>query len=56
MLIIVLTLFGLFCVYQIPKEAQPAINIPVGTVTTSFPGASAEDVESLITNPLEEHR
>lgn len=53
-LIIVLTLFGLFCVYQIPKEAQPAINIPVGTVTTSFPGASAEDVESLITNPLEE--
>src|ERR1700722_4440796 len=53
-LVIVLVLFGAYCVYQIPKEAQPAINIPVGTVTTTFPGASAEDVESLVTNPLEE--
>src|SRR5580692_11617462 len=53
-LVIVLILFGLYCVYKIPKEAEPAINIPVATVTTTFPGASAEDVESLVTNPLEE--
>src|SRR5271155_1626538 len=53
-LIVVLVLFGFYCVIQIPKEAQPAINIPVGTVTVNFPGASSEDVESLVTNPLEE--
>lgn len=53
-LIIALVIFGFFCVVEIPKEAQPSINIPTGTVTTTFPGASSEDVESLVTNPLEE--
>ncbi len=45
---------GVYCAAIIPKEAQPAINIPVGSVTVTFPGASATDVESLVTNPLEE--
>jgi len=49
-----LVLVGTYAVIEIPKEAQPAINVPVGNVTTSFPGASAEDVETLVTNPLEE--
>ena len=53
-LIAALIIFGFFCVAAIPKEAQPSINIPTGTVTVNFPGASSEDVESLVTNPLEE--
>jgi len=53
-LITALVVLGIYCVYEIPKEAQPSINIPVGSVSVSFPGASAEDVESLVTNPLEE--
>ena len=53
-LIIGLVILGLYCVVELPKEAQPAINIPVGNVTVTFPGASATDVESLVTNPLEE--
>jgi multidrug efflux pump subunit AcrB len=53
-LVIGLIVLGIFCVIEIPKEAEPAINIPVGSVTVTFPGASAEDVESLVTNPLEE--
>ncbi len=53
-LIVALTIFGFYCVIQIPKEAQPSINIPTGTVSVTFPGASSEDVESLVTNPLEE--
>lgn len=53
-IIIILALAGGYCVYLTPKEAQPSINIPVASVNTSFPGASATDVESLITDPLEE--
>ena len=53
-LVLGLVAFGIYCVVQIPKEAQPSINIPIGTVTVNFPGASSEDVESLVTNPLEE--
>ena len=53
-LIIILCAAGIFAAFQIPKEAQPTIVIPIGTVTTTFPGASASDVESLVTNPLEE--
>jgi HAE1 family hydrophobic/amphiphilic exporter-1 len=53
-LIVGLVALGLYCVALIPKEASPTINIPVGNVTVTFPGASAEDVESLVTNPLEE--
>jgi len=53
-LIVILIAAGIYCAFQIPKEAQPTIVIPIGTVTTTFPGASATDVESLITNPLEE--
>lgn len=53
-LIVALVLFGFYCVIEIPKEAQPSINIPTGTVSVNFPGASSEDVESLVTNPLEE--
>ena len=53
-LTVALVMFGFYCVLEIPKEAQPSINIPTGTVSVSFPGASSEDVESLVTNPLEE--
>src|ERR1700728_790060 len=53
-IIVVLAAAGIYCAYQIPKEAQPTIVIPIGTVTTTYPGANAADVESLITDPLEE--
>ena len=53
-LVVALIGFGIYSIIEIPKEAQPSINIPVGTVTVNFPGASSEDVESLVTNPLEE--
>ena len=53
-LIIALVAIGVYCAVLTPKEAEPAINIPVGTVTVTFPGASATDVESLVTDPLEE--
>jgi multidrug efflux pump subunit AcrB len=51
---IVLTVSGLAAVAIIPKESSPEIQIPIGIVSTALPGASAEDVEALITNVIED--
>jgi len=52
---IVLIASGLYAVTAMPKEATPDIAIPLGIVTTVLPGASAADVERLITNKIEDN-
>ena len=54
LLSVVLVCGGLFAVSAIPKESAPEVQIPMGVVTTVLPGASAEDIESLITNKVED--
>lgn len=54
LLIIVLTLAGVYSASSIPKESSPEVQIPMGIVTTVLPGASADDVEKLITNKIED--
>jgi multidrug efflux pump subunit AcrB len=49
----VLTVGGLFSYVSIPKESSPSIEIPQIVVTTVYPGASPDDVESLITQHIE---
>ena len=44
---------GIFSLVSIPKENAPAVRIPIGIVTTVFPGASAADVEQLVTDKIE---
>lgn len=51
---IVLIIAGGFAVLAIPKESSPEVQIATGVVTTVLPGASAEDVESLVTNKIED--
>ncbi len=36
-----------------PREEEPQIVVPMADVFVSFPGASAEEVEQLVTTPLE---
>lgn len=52
-LMIALLLGGLYAVLDIPKEATPDIAIPLGIVSTVLPGASASDVERLVTDKVE---
>src|SRR5690606_23117804 len=52
-LTIILTLGGLLSYITIPKESSPSIEIPNIVVTTIYPGASPDDIESLITQPIE---
>lgn len=44
---------GSYSLISIPKESAPEVVIPVGIVSTVFPGAPAADVETLITNEIE---
>ena len=54
LLLVTLVAFGLSSVIEIPKESNPKVEIPIGIVTTVLSGASALDIEKLITNKLED--
>ena len=53
LIILLLTIGGLFSYINMPREAFPDVAAPEVFVSTPYPGNSAEDIESLITNPLE---
>lgn len=54
MVLIALILFGFQSILTIPRESSPEVQVPVAIVTTVFPGASAVDVERLLTDKIEE--
>lgn len=45
---------GFYSLAALPKEATPDIAIPLGIVSTALPGASAADVERLVTDKIED--
>jgi multidrug efflux pump subunit AcrB len=45
--------FGTFTYAFLPREASPDVEIPLITVTTPYLGVSPEDIEALVTVPLE---
>jgi len=47
-------LLGLVSILTMPKESAPEVIIPIGVVSTPYPGASALDVEELVTNEIED--
>jgi len=53
-LLAIILVAGLYSYVTVPKEAQPDIEIPNVAVNTIYPGVSPEDIESLITRPIEE--
>ena len=53
LLIGALTAMGIFSLVSIPKESAPEVEVPIAVVFTALPGASASDVEALVTNRLE---
>ncbi len=54
--LIILTLSGagLAVFFSLPRELNPDLQIPIVNVTTPFPGAGPEDVETLVTIPIED--
>ena len=46
-------IWGAISYSEMPRENSPDIEIPIGVVTTAWPGASAFDVENAITDKIE---
>jgi len=47
-------LLGLFAVLVTPREEEPQIDVTFANVFVPFPGASAEQVETLVASPMEQ--
>jgi len=54
LLIIVVLFWGGMKYVDLKREAQPEVTIPYVFVSTSYVGASPQEVETLITDPIEE--
>ena len=52
-LAILISILGLMNYYSIPKEQFPQVVIPYIVVNTVYPGTSPEDIENLVTRPIE---
>ncbi len=50
----VVLLMGVLSYISMPREQDPEINFNWVNINTSLPGASAQDVEELVTGPLED--
>ncbi len=53
LLVFITVAFGAFTYAFLPREASPDVEIPLITVTTPYLGVSPEDIEALVTVPLE---
>ena len=54
MLMIIIILFGGYAWINLPRELTPEIALQTATITTLYPGASPEEVEKLVTAPIED--
>ena len=51
---IIIIFFGGYAWINLPRELTPEIALQTATVTTLYPGASPEEVEKLVTAPIED--
>ncbi|MGH2348855.1 MAG: efflux RND transporter permease subunit, partial [bacterium] len=54
MLYAMVLLIGLVSLFSLPIELLPELSFPRLSVRTDLPGAGPEEVENLVTRPLEE--
>ena len=54
LLAIIAFLLGVFAVIITPREEEPQINVTFANVFIAFPGASAKEVEQLVSSPAEQ--
>lgn len=54
MITLMVVVLGLSAILNIPKDLMPNIELPVAMVITSYSNASPEEVEAIVTEPLEQ--
>ena len=52
--VLLLIIFGLFAIISMPKSENPAIEPPGTSIIVLYPGATPDDMEELVTIPIEE--
>ena len=53
MLIGVIVVLGLLSIFRLSVEVMPDLTYPIASVITTYPGAASEDIETLVTKPIE---
>ncbi|MFC1562699.1 efflux RND transporter permease subunit [candidate division KSB1 bacterium] len=54
LIMILMILAGLFALFALPRELMPKIDMNWVFITTIYPGVSPEEIEELITKPIED--
>lgn len=52
--VFVAVILGVFALTRLPIDLLPEMNFPIAAVATSYEGAGPQEVESLVTRPIEE--
>jgi multidrug efflux pump subunit AcrB len=53
-LTVIIAIAGVICYYHLPRQESPDVSAPIAMVITPYPGASAEDVDQLVTKKIED--
>ncbi|GAI36995.1 unnamed protein product, partial [marine sediment metagenome] len=53
-LILMVAVLGMFSLSKLPVELFPPIEFPMVTISTVYPGAGSEEIETLVSKPIEE--
>ena len=54
MAFLTISLIGIISWFKLPQDLFPPVSYPQVTIVTSYPNAAPEEVETLITKPIEE--
>ncbi len=52
--LIFVVIFGIFSYIQIPKQENPNTNFPAAMITTVYPGATSSEVETMVSQKIED--
>lgn len=53
LLMIAFMFLGLFSIYNIPREEEPQIEVPMADIMIGYPGATPQEVEAVVVQPIE---
>ncbi|WP_432402776.1 efflux RND transporter permease subunit [Wukongibacter sp. M2B1] len=53
-LAVIIAFLGVYAYYVLPRQESPDVSFPVAMIITPYPGASAKDVNDLVTEKIED--
>jgi multidrug efflux pump subunit AcrB len=53
-IVLLLVILGLVSYFKMPRSEDPQFDLPITLIEVVYPGASSQDIETLVVNPLEQ--